>query len=108
MANEHTQQTLFRKKSMDRVSSPEQLNEYIRVANPSIWVVMAAIIILLVGICVWGVMGRLDTTLPVAAVAQEGVLTVYIQDAQIEQVHSGMTVLVDAEGKPVVTPIVEE
>ena len=25
---------LFRKKSIDRVSSPEQLNEYIRVANP--------------------------------------------------------------------------
>ena len=26
---------LFRKKSMDRISSPEQLNDYIRVSTPS-------------------------------------------------------------------------
>lgn len=25
---------IFRKKSLDRISSPEQLNDYIRVANP--------------------------------------------------------------------------
>ena len=38
---------LFRKSSIDRISSPEQLNDYIRVTNPSIWVILAAIIILL-------------------------------------------------------------
>ena len=40
-------QPLFRKKSVDKVSSPEQLNEYIRVANPGVWMVLAAIVILL-------------------------------------------------------------
>ena len=40
---------LFRKKSVDKVSSPEQLNEYIRVANPGVWMVLAAIVILLAG-----------------------------------------------------------
>lgn len=42
-------QQLFRKKSVDKVSSPEQLNEYIRVANPGVWMVLAAIVILLAG-----------------------------------------------------------
>ena len=49
---------LFRKKSMDRVSSPESLNDYIRVTTPSVWLVMAAIIILLVGMLAWSVLGR--------------------------------------------------
>ena len=54
---------LFRKKSVDKVSSPEQLNEYIRVANPGVWMVLAAIVILLAGVVVWGFIGHLDTTL---------------------------------------------
>ena len=33
---------IFRKKSLDRISSPEQLNDYIRVANPGIWMILAA------------------------------------------------------------------
>ena len=31
---------IFRKKSLDRISSPEQLNDYIRVANPGIWMIL--------------------------------------------------------------------
>ena len=95
MANENTQQTLFRQKSMDRVSSPEQLNEYIRVANPSVWVLMAAVVILLVGVCIWGVLGHLDTTMPVTAVAENGELTVYISDGEISQVQAGMPVVIN-------------
>ena len=52
---------IFRKKSLDRISSPEQLNDYIRVANPGIWMILAAVIILLAGVCVWGIFGHLDT-----------------------------------------------
>ena len=41
---------LFREKSMERVSSPEQLNDYIRVANPSVWLALAVVVFLLIGI----------------------------------------------------------
>ena len=40
---------LFRKKSMEKVTSPEQLNDYIRVSNPGVWTVLAAVVILLAG-----------------------------------------------------------
>lgn len=52
-------QPLFRKSSMDRVSSPEQLNDYIRVTSPGVWLVLAADIVLLMGACVWRIFGRL-------------------------------------------------
>ena len=38
---------LFRQSSMDRISSPEELNEYLRVVRPSVWLALAAIIMLL-------------------------------------------------------------
>ncbi len=49
----------FRQKSIDKVSSPEKLDDYIRVTTPSVWITLAAIVILLVGTLIWGIMGEL-------------------------------------------------
>lgn len=53
---------LFRKKSMERVSSPEQLNDYIRVTTPSVWLALAAVALLLVGMIAWSVFATVDAT----------------------------------------------
>lgn len=49
---------IFREKSLERVSSPEALNDYIRVTTPSVWVVLAAAVVLLVGMLCWSIFGR--------------------------------------------------
>ena len=85
---------LFRKKSVDKVSSPEQLHEYIRVANPGVWMVLASIIILLAGVLIWGVIGHLDTTLSTAVVSEAGEAVIYVKEADIEKLEVGMPVLV--------------
>ena len=41
--------TIFRQKSMQKITSPEQMNDYIRVSNPSVWMILAAVIVLLAG-----------------------------------------------------------
>ena len=51
--------SLFRKSSIDRVQSPEQLNDYIKVSNPSVWIIIIAIIVLLVAVIIWSVFGTL-------------------------------------------------
>ena len=53
---------LFRKKTMERISSPEQLTDYLRVTNPGIWAVLIAVILILVGIIAWAAVGVLETT----------------------------------------------
>ncbi len=83
---------IFREKSVERVSSPEQLNDYIRVSNPSVWMTLAAIIVLLVGVCVWGILGRLETTVSVAALAGDGSVVCYVKEADAREIASGMTV----------------
>jgi hypothetical protein len=62
MAEKRENSGVFREKSMDRVSSPEQLNDYIRVTTPSVWLVLAALLLLLVGILAWCVLGTVETT----------------------------------------------
>ena len=55
------QSTVFRKKTLDRIASPEQLTDYLRVTNPGIWVVLVAVILLLAGIFAWSAVGTLET-----------------------------------------------
>ncbi|MBO5169355.1 MAG: hypothetical protein J6B70_01210 [Oscillospiraceae bacterium] len=83
---------LFRKKSIERVSSPEQLDAYIRVANPGVWLVLIAIIVLLVGVCVWGILGHLDTTISAVAVCENGTMTLYVKDEDGKSARTGMEV----------------
>ena len=90
---------LFRQKNLDRISSPEQLNAYIRVATPSVWLMLSAIVILLVGVCVWSVFGQLVTTVSVAAVSHDGTVTAYVRATDLEKISQGDSVTVgDTEG----------
>ena len=86
---------IFRKKSIDRISSPEQLNEYIRVSSPSVWMILGAIVILLFGVCVWGVFGKLDTVINTVAVFEEEQLVVYVKEEDRSSVELGMKMIIE-------------
>ena len=88
---------LFREKSMERVSSPEQLNDYIRVTNPSVWIALVAVVFLLVGICVWGVFGRLDTVLTAGAITEGGQTICYVKESDVSKLSHGMKVQLNGE-----------
>jgi hypothetical protein len=90
-------QQLFRKKSVDKVSSPEQLNEYIRVANPGVWMVLAAVIVLLAGIFVATVFGRLESTYTARAKIQDGKAVLLIEGEAADEVDEGMTLRIKNE-----------
>ena len=86
---------IFRKKMLDRISSPEQLNDYIRVTNPGPWMLMSAVIILLAGIFVWSVFGRLDTLLNVGAITQDGKTLCYVKEADVDKLELQMPVQIE-------------
>ena len=62
--------TVFRKKTLERISSPEQLTDYLCVTNPGIWVILAAVILLLAGLFAWSVAGTLETTADVKVIVE--------------------------------------
>lgn len=51
---------IFRKMSLERVTAPEQLNDYIKVTTPSVWLILFATLILIVGTLFWAVFGKIQ------------------------------------------------
>ena len=54
------EKSIFRDKSLERISAPEQLNDYIKVTKPSIWVVLIATILLIAGALLWAIFGKIE------------------------------------------------
>lgn len=77
---EKKKESLFRKSSLERVSSPEQLNEYIKIINPSLIAILAAIFLILFGCSFWVFSGSIPKYLDLTGVAvtsKSGVQKVY-------------------------------
>lgn len=94
---------LFRKKSVDRMSSPEQLNEYIKVTSPGVWMALLAIVILLIGVCVWGFFGNLETRQTYAAESREGQTTLYVKADNLSSFKENMSVYINGKEYKVVS-----
>ena len=52
---------VFRKASIERLSSPEQLDQVMQVTTPKGWLALAAICLLLAGVITWSFYGRIPT-----------------------------------------------
>ena len=90
---------VFRKKALDRLSSPEQLNDYLRVTSPSVWGALGAIILLLVGGLIWSATTSIKSQVAGAAQVRGGVMTVTVEESGFaENVRKGQTVLVGSTG----------
>lgn len=50
---------IFRQAALDRLSSPEQLDELLQVTAPRTWIALATVVALLVAGVVWGVVGSI-------------------------------------------------
>lgn len=85
---------IFREKTIAKVSSAEELNDYIRVSNPGIWMILAAVIILLAGVCIWGIFGHMDTKVPAAAVVGNGEAVLLVREQDADGLAAGGTAVV--------------
>lgn len=47
------QESIFRKKSLDKINSPEKMDDYIKVTGISMWVILGAVICLLLATICW-------------------------------------------------------
>lgn len=85
---------IFRQKSLDKIKSPENLSDYIRVTNPGLWALLIAVILILAGACVWGFFGRLDSTVSGSAVVGNGKVVCYVSSSDVKE---GMTIRIDGK-----------
>lgn len=87
--------SIYREKSLERISSPEQLNDYLKVTRPAVWAVLLAVILLLVGALIWGAFAYIGSSAEGIAEVQNGRMTVYFEDERFaSNVQEGMKVTV--------------
>lgn len=84
------QNQLFKKSSMERISSPEKLNDYIQVSNPATWMVLCAALALVIGLLAWGFLGEMTESMTMSGRAQEGMLQCYAPGNSGDQLKAGM------------------
>lgn len=90
------QQTLpiFNKKATEKLRSPDDLEAYIRVTNPSAWAVLAACVTLLVGLFAWGIFGTVSTSVTGMGVVIDGQACCFLSADEVTRLHQGDTALV--------------
>ncbi len=98
------EQKFFREKSIERISSPEQLYDYLHVTTPAVWVVLLAIILLLAGFLFWCSVTAVESYAVGSAVARSGILTVTFDDeTSAENIEAGMNVQVGEYETPILS-----
>ncbi len=95
---------LFRKSSIERISSPEQLNDYLKITNIRIWCILGALFILLSGFVIWGFSGSIPETVQINGVAYTTLSTesadtiyCYLPLATAKRLTTGMEVEVSPD-----------
>lgn len=95
---------IFRQKSLDRINAPDDLNEYLRVTNPAIWVIMVTVIALIAALFIWSSFTAVGSYAYGHATAKDGVLTVTFDDQiAASNVKTGMNVTVGDISVPVLS-----
>jgi HlyD family secretion protein len=87
-----TSNNLFRKKALERASSPEQLDQVIQLVRPHHWLPLAAFSSLMAAGIAWSIIGRIPVT-----VAGQGVLTYPSTVVDIQSLGAGQLSRINAK-----------
>ena len=86
---------LFREKNMEQIESPESLDDYLQVTSPGVWIVLATIVVFLVGACIWGIFGHIDSTVKAAVIADGGETVCLVPESALSNAVENRTVKID-------------
>ena len=85
------EEKLYRKKSLDSIQSPDNLTNYIRVSNPGVWLLLAAVIVLLAGALIWSIFGRVERSISTYVEIEDGRAECRIDGGEVT-IRTGMKV----------------
>lgn len=94
---ENNNNQIFREKSLERVSSPEKLDEYLKVTPIKVWMILGTIIVVLIGVIVWCYFGRLETKVYGACKADGSTCKCYITESDISKINSQYEIEIDGK-----------
>ncbi len=78
---------IFNKKATEKLRSPDDLDKFVKVANPSVWVVLVACVALLAGLLAWGVFGAVTSSVSATGVYEGGKVMCFLAAEDAAKVH---------------------
>ncbi len=75
--------SIFTRESLDKVTSPEKLDDYIRIAGPGIWLLITALLVTAAAVIFWGFTGSLPQSVGAngLVVSSDGAYVLCLVDA---------------------------
>lgn len=99
---------LFRKSSLEHLTSLEKLDKCVKVTNPGAWLIVTGMFLLLLSAGIWSGAAALKTSVPVTGVVHETMLHVFVSPEQAEELKEGMTVEEEGEIIGKIAEIIKE
>jgi len=88
-------ESIYRKKSLEKITSPESLSDYLHVTSPAVWLILVAVILLLAGMLIWSSVASIDSFVTGTAQVEDGSMHILLDDEQFASViQPGMLVKV--------------
>lgn len=89
--------SIFNKKAIEKLRSPDDLELYIRVTNPTVWAVLLACAALLAGLLAWGIFGSVSTNVAACGAVVDGGPLCLLSAEDATKVHVGDTAVFEGE-----------
>ena len=90
--------SLFREKSIERIQSPDDLNEYLRVTRPSVFVILIAAMLILGGLFAWSTFTSITSYAYGTAVSDGRVLVATFDDYSTSKyINDSMELVIGGE-----------
>jgi len=103
--DDNSKDSIFRQESLERLSSPEQLDQLMQIVNPRSWLSLTALGSLVMLAIVWSVFGRIPITATGKGVlvhptssSNELIGLTYFDRQQARQIQPGMEVMIIPDG----------
>ena len=98
---------LFRKNEQEVGTSPEQLQDYIRVTNPLVWTVLIAVVLLLAGGFAAASFGKVELTMNDSATVESGTARLEVATPDANKLKEGMVVRFPEQKKEAAIEVLE-
>lgn len=88
---------LFREKSIKKISSPEQLSDYVKVVTPSVWMLITGIIVFLIGLTLWAASTSINTDIVSCCIVENEDMYAFVKYSDKDVLTKDCVLVIDEQ-----------
>lgn len=81
--------SIFRQSAMSRIASADDLDKYVRVTNPSAWLVLLAAAVFIGGLVIWSLTAVIPTTVSLTGLYVDGEVVCWVNEDVAQKLKTG-------------------